>query len=93
MNLVSADHSESRLKGRTYNSLGGLNADKFVGGYIIVDSMRKFIHVEYQLGFSGSESIRAKQNFENVALDHGVLVDSYKAKNGVFKFNAFVSHI
>lgn len=28
-----------------------------------------------------------------LALDYGVLVDSYKADNGVFKSNAFVSHI
>ena len=49
--------------------------------------------MEHQLEFSGSETIRTKHNFENVALDHGVLIDSYKAGNRVFKSNAFVSRI
>ena len=91
--LISVDHFESRLKGRTYNSFGGFNADKFVGGCIFVDSMSGYLHVEHQLGFSSTETIRAKQNFEKLSMDHGVLVDSYKADNGVFKSNAFVAHI
>ena len=51
------------------------------------------IHVEHQLGFSVPETIRAKQNFERMALDHGVLINSYRADNGIFKANEFVSHI
>ena len=62
--LISVDHFESRLKGRTYSSYGGANADKYVGGCIFVDSMSTYLHVEHQLGFSSSETIRAKQNFE-----------------------------
>ena len=55
--------------------------------------MSTYIHVVHQFGFSGSETIRAKQNFEKLALDHGVLVDSYKADNGVFKSSAFAYHM
>jgi len=58
-----------------------------------VDLMSSFLHVEHQLGFSGSETIRANQNFEKLALDQGVLINPYKADNGVFKANHFVSHI
>ena len=90
---ISVDHFESRLKGRTVESRGGASADQFVGGCIFVDHMSGFIHVEHQLGFSSSETIRAKQNFEQLALNHGVLVESYLADNGIFKANAFVSHI
>ena len=43
--------------------------------------------------FSRSETIRVKQSFEKLALDYGVLINSYKADNGVFKANHFVSHI
>ena len=64
-----------------------------MSGCIYIDSMSTFIHVERQLGVSGSETIRSKQNVEKLALDHRVLVDSYKADNGVFTWNAFVSHI
>ena len=56
-NLVSADHFESRLKGRTIQSLVSASAYKYVGGCIFVDSMSYLVHVEYQLGFSSSETI------------------------------------
>ena len=93
VNLVLVDHFESRLKGRTYESMGCMTADKYVGGCICVDSTSSFLHVEHQLGFSGSETIRANQNFEKLSLDHGVLINVYKVENGVFKANNFVSHI
>ena len=67
--LVSVDHFESRLKIQTYESMGGVTADKYVVGCIFVDSMSFFLYVELQLRFSGSETIRAKQNFEKLALD------------------------
>ena len=91
--MVSVDHFESRLEGRMYSSLGGLTSNKYVGGCIFVDSMSSFLHVEHQLGFSSSENIRAKQSFEKLAMDHGVLINSYKADNSILKTNAFVTNI
>ena len=90
---MSADKFESMLEGHTYNYMGGLNVDKYVGGCIFVESMSSYIHVEHQIEFSGSETIRAKQNFEKLALYHGVLIDSYKDGDGIFKSNTFVYHI
>ena len=58
-----------------------------------MDHMSSYLHVEHQLGFSSSETIRAKQNFEKMALDYGVIVASYHANNGTFKANEFVAHI
>ena len=55
--------------------------------------MSGYTYVEHQLGFSGSETIRAKQNFEKLALDCGVITENYLAGNGVFKANAFVCHL
>ena len=43
-----------------YFSFVILTADKYVGGCIFVDSMSSFVHVEHQIGFSSSETIRAK---------------------------------
>ena len=48
-NLVSVDHFESRLKGRTYSSLGGMTSEKYVKGCIFVDSMSSFLHMEHHL--------------------------------------------
>lgn len=55
--------------------------------------MSGYIHVEHQLGFSSSETIRAKQNFEQLALEHGVLVEDYLTENGVFSKTKFLEHI
>ena len=66
-----------------------MTSDKYVGGCIFIDSMSSFLHVEHQLGFSGSEIIWTKQNFERLALDHGVLINFYKKDNDVFKANQF----
>ena len=74
-------------------SMGSASADQYIGGCIFVDSMSSLVHVEHQLGFSAPETIRAKQNFEKMTLDHGVLINEYRADNGVFKANEFVAHV
>ena len=48
-----------------------------------------YLHVKHQLGFSASETIRDKQNFERLAMDHDVIVDSYLSENGFFVPNPF----
>ena len=90
---VSVDHFESRLKGRTYTSFGKSTSDKYIGGCIFVDLASGYIHVKHQLGFSSSETIRAKQNFEKFAFDHNVIIEDYLADNGVFKAKAFIRHL
>ena len=55
--------------------------------------MSGYVHVEHQLGVSGSKIIKAKQNFEKLVLDHGVIVENYLADNGVFKDNTCVDHL
>ena len=90
---VSVDHFESRLKGRTYTSFGKTTSEQYKGGCIFVDHMSGFVHVEHQLGFSSSESIRAKQNFEAMALQYGIAVENYLADNGVFKCKDFMKHL
>jgi len=91
---VSVDHFESRLKGRTFDSYGKPSSDVFIGGAIFVDHGSGFIHVEHQVGFSAIETIRAKQDFERMCMDNGVVVQSYLTDSGAFKAtNQFVSHI
>ena len=51
------------------------------------------MHVEHKLGFSVSETIRAKQNFEQLARDHGVVVDSYLSNNRFFSRKYFLRYI
>ena len=58
-----------------------------------MDHATGFIHVEHQVWFSAVETIRAKQAYEKMAMDHGVIVQSYLTDSGAFKSNAFVQHI
>ena len=90
---ISVDHFESRIKGMTYTSYVRPTSEHYVGSYVFVDHMSGYIHIECQLGFSSSETIRGKQAYEKLCLDHGVIVDTYLANNGVFKANTFVQHI
>lgn len=90
---VSVDHFESRLLGRTYTSFGRTTSEQYKGGCIFVDHMSGYLHVEHQLGFSASETIRAKQSFEKMALDSGVVILNYLGDNGVFSAKDFVKHI
>ena len=50
-NLVSVDHFESRLKGRTYISRSDLAAETYVGGCVFVDPMSSLLYVERQFEF------------------------------------------
>ena len=52
-----------------------------------------YIQVEHQLGFSAVETIRAKQKYEQQAMDNGVIIQSYLTDSGAFKANSFVQHI
>ena len=87
---ISVDHIESRMKGQTITSFGRTMSEQYVGGCVFVDHMSSYIHVVHQLGFSSSETVRAKQSFEHHCLDHGIMIDTYLADNGVFKANAFI---
>ena len=62
-------------------------SEQYVGGCVFVDHMSSYI------GFSSSETIKAKQSFEQHCIDHGIMIDTYHADNGVFKANAFINHI
>ena len=90
---VSVDHFESRLLGRIVDSYGKPSSDKYKGGCIFVDHGTGYIHVEHQLGFSAVETIRAKQGYENMAFEHGIVIQSYLTDKGAFKANTFVQQI
>ena len=55
--------------------------------------MSSYVHVEHQLGFSSAETVRDKQNFEQLALEYGVVVENYLADNWVFKASIFAQHL
>ena len=90
---ISVDHFESRLICCTFDSYGKATSDKYIGGCIFVDHASGYVHVEFQLGFSAIETIRAKQNFEKFAFNNGVILITYLTDSGAFKANNFVQHL
>ena len=50
------------------------------------------IHIEYQLGFPGAETICDKQYSEKSVLEHDIYVENYLAYNGLFKARFFNQH-
>ena len=47
----------------------------------------------HQLGFSSTETIRTKQKFDKLALEHGDLMENYLTENEVFKVSKFSQHL
>ena len=90
---ISVDHFESRLLGCTRDSYGKPSSDKYMGRCIFVDHGTGYLHIKNQLGFLALVTTRAKQSFENMAFEHGVVTQSYLTDSGAFKVNAFVQHI
>ena len=58
-----------------------------------MDHASGFIHVEHQVSLSAGDTIRSKRNFERLLYNHGVIVKSYRADNGVFSSADFEAEI
>ena len=51
------------------------------------------ISIEHQISLSAADTICSKRNFERLWMNHGVLVQRYRANNGVFSSAAFEKEI
>jgi hypothetical protein len=88
---VSIDHFMCGTKGRLFSSAGrSLNSDMFAGGCLFIDHASNFVHVEFQKHLNTHETLKAKQNFELMARDSGVIPQSY---GGSFTSTKFTEHL
>ena len=86
---ISIDHFKCVNKGRLFTSYGKTSANEmYCGGCIFVDNFSGFVHVELQKHLDMVETMKAKENFESMALDYGVIPQTYLSDNG----GAFTSH-
>jgi len=91
---ISIDQYISSHKGRLFSGYGKTASNLTCGGgTIFVDHASGFIHVEHQVTLSAGDTIRSKRNFERLLYNHGVLVKSYQADNGVFSSKEFDDEI
>jgi hypothetical protein len=65
----------------------------FKGGCIFIDHASSFVHLEYEIGFSGVETICAKETFEQMALSYGIVIERYLSDSGTFKASLFIQHV
>jgi hypothetical protein len=92
---VSIDHFICGTKGRLFSSAGrSLNSDIFAGGRLFINHASNFVHVEFQKHLNTHETLKAKQNFELMARDSGVIPQSYLSDNGgSFTSTKFTEHL
>ena len=91
---VSIDHFVCSTKGRLYESHGQTKeTEKYAGGMIFVDHASGFVHIEFVVSLTATETIAAKQRYERAMLSQGVTVVSYLGDNGSFSAAAFVKEL
>jgi GAG-pre-integrase domain len=91
----SVDHFICSTRGRLLNTRGKESEqEKYAGGCIFVDHASSFIHVKMQALVTSAKTIKAKQKFEQLCRDYGVVPHSYQSDNGsAFTSAAFAQHL
>ena len=80
---VSADHFICSTKGRLHSSRGKTkDSEMFCGGCLFVDHASKYTHCEFQTHLNTHETIKAKEKFELLCRDFGVIPQEYLTDNG-----------
>ena len=91
---VSIDHYESKVLGRLKNSKGKeASSLQNVGGTIFVDHASGFVYVSHQSAINALQTIKAKQLFEREARSCGVVINTYRGDNGIFRSQEFRSEL
>jgi hypothetical protein len=80
---IAVDHFVCSTKGRLFTSRGKTNDNKmFSGGCLFIDHASGYIHVEFQTHLNTHETMHAKENFELMCRDNGVVPQSFVSDNG-----------
>ena len=100
---VFIDHFVCSTRGRRIRGYGvqsgnspvrGSRTESYSGGCLFVDASTGFVHVEFQSHLNSHETIQAISNFELLALDDGIVINSYASDNGsAFASAAFKSRL
>ena len=80
---VCVDHFVCSSKGRLFTSRGASrDSDMYKGGAIFVDQATGYIHVEHQTTLTTHATLRAKESYEAMCRDYGVIPQKYLSDNG-----------
>ena len=92
---VAVDHFVCSTRGRLFTSRGKeAEKDKYMGGCIFVDLATGFIHIEFLTSLTSHETLLAKEKYEMMCRNHGVIVQEYVTDMGAaFTSKAFTQHL
>jgi Reverse transcriptase (RNA-dependent DNA polymerase)/Zinc knuckle len=92
---ISVDHFVCKVKGRLFTSKGKTDESlMYSGGCVFVDHYSGMIHVELQQNLNTHETLKAKEKFESMARDSGVIPQTYLSDNGpAFASHEFAKHL
>ena len=80
---MSVDHFVFNTKGWLYTSRGKMSPnDMYDGGCIYFDHASGYIHCEHQINLTTHETLQAKEHFEQMCCDYGVIPQTYMSDNG-----------
>ena len=80
---VSVNHYVCNTKGWLYASQGKMSPDDmYDGSCIYFDHALGFIHCEHQVNLTTHETLQAKEHFEQMCHDYGVIPQTYMSDNG-----------
>ena len=80
---MSVNHFVCNTKGQLYTSHGKTSPnDMYDGGCIYFDHASGFIHCEHQVNLTTHETLQAKECFEWMCRDYGVIPQTYMSNNG-----------
>jgi hypothetical protein len=92
--LVSIDHYESAVRGRLYSSRGRERPEhRYCGGSLFYDHVSEAIFLNHQVSLGSSDTIRSKNEFEEIAARSGRVIRRYHTDNGTFTSKAFAESL
>ena len=80
---VSVDHFIYSTKGRLLTSKGKTaEKDMYTGGCLFIDHAASHVHVEFQQHLTTHQTLQAKEKYEHMCRDVGVIPTSFLTDNG-----------
>ena len=92
---VSVDHFVCSTLGRLYTGYGkSSESSMYKGGAIFVDHATSFVHVEHQTSLTSHDTLQAKEQYEFMCRDYGVLPQQYLSDNAkCFTSQEYTAHL
>jgi hypothetical protein len=80
---IAVNHFVCSTEGRLFKSRGKMSkSEMYCGGCMFTDHATGYLHVEFQKHLNTHETLEAKQKFQLMCRDHGVVPQAFISDNG-----------